>query len=731
MEFSEKLVRRQLERMQPFLAAQSIEGMRKGQDRVGALLAKTKKKQVHTSDVHHPRLSLALASPHDERRDGIVLYLHGGGYVCGGLDYAKGFASVLAAECGEKVMCLAYRLAPEAPFPAALEDALDAYRHLLSTGYLPERITLCGESAGGGLCYAICYKLRELRLPLPSGIIAISPWTDLTMSGESIVSNRANDPSLCLESLELFANACTPDPDVRLSPFVSPLFGDMKGLPPSLIFTGGDEILKDDAVRMHEKLLAAGCRSELVLAERMWHAYVLYCLKERRDDYAAISIFLDKTATAPRKLRWMRLDNAAKIFPAAKRRHWNNFFRLSATLVEEVDRSVLRAAMDVTMRRFPSIAVRLCKGFFWYYLEELSSSPDLSDEQSWPLAHTPFDTINKCALRVIVYKNRVAVEFYHALTDGSGGMVFLKSLLAEYIEQKYGVRIPCEMGVLDRHERPRESELEDSFSKYAGKVSLKRSASAVYKLRCTPEPIGVRHLTSFILDVDRLLALSRSKGISLTVFLASCMLLALQNLQNEQLPDKKKQRPLRVVVPVNLRKLFPSDTLRNFAHVVMPEIDPRMGDFSFDEIASAVKHQLGLLATRKNLQAMFTPNVNAERSPVLRVMPLFVKNIAMKLIYDTVGERTNCLNLSNLGAVELPKGMESFIKRFDFVLGVQATKPNNCGVLSYGGKLYINFIRNTVEPSLERHFFAVLKGLGVPALVESNSASMPDGAKRQ
>lgn len=725
MEFSEKLVRKQLERMKPFLAAQTLEAMRMGQDKAGALLAKTKRKEVEVKDIAHPRLSLALACPHDERRDGIILYLHGGGYTCGGLEYAKGFASVLAAECGVKAACLAYHLAPEFPYPAALEDALDAYRYLLSAGYLPERITLCGESAGGGLCYALCCRLRELRLPLPSGIIAISPWTDLTMSGESIAYNSQNDPSLSVESLKYYSECYASD---TKDPFVSPLFADLSALPPSLIFVGGDEILLDDSTRLHEKLLSSGCSSDLVIAENMWHGYVLYCLKEHHGDFARIDEFLMKTATAPRKLRWMRLDNAAKIFPAAKRRHWNNYFRLSATLAQEVDRGILKSAMDVTLRRFPSIAVRLGKGFFWYYLEEISEAPEISSEQCWPLAHTPFGAINKCALRVIVYEKRIAVEFYHALTDGTGGLIFLKSLLAEYIEQRYGVRIPCEKGVLDRHEEPRAAEMEDSFSKYAGKVSLKRSASTVFKLQCTPESIGVRHLTTFILDVDRVSALSKQKGVSLTVCLASCMLLALQNLQNEQIPDKKRQRPIRVVVPVNLRKFFPSETLRNFAHVVMPEIDPRMGDHTFDEIASAVKHQLGLLVSEKNLQAMFTPNVKAERNPLLRVMPLFVKNMAMKLIYDTVGERTNCLNLSNLGAIELPDGMQHYIDRFDFILGVQATKPNNCGVLSYNGTLYINFIRNTVEPSLERHFHEALRSVGLRPLVESNLSSIPKRA---
>ena len=206
------------------------------------------------------------------------------------------------------------------------------------------------------------------------------------------------------------------------------------------------------------------------------------------------------------------------------------------------------------------------------------------------------------------------------------------------------------------------------------------------------------------------------------------MLLALQRIQDEQTPDKRRQKPIRVVVPVNLRRLFPSRTLRNFVHVIMPEIDPRMGDYEFSEILTSVKHQLGLLVTKKNLCAMFTPNVNAERSPLLRVMPLFLKNIAMKLVYDTVGERTNCLNLSNLGDIKVPDAMRRYVTRFDFILGVQPRRLAGrnavpvCGVLSYNGKLYMNFIRNTVEPVLEFQFYQVLRELGLHVKVESNGA---------
>lgn len=717
MELSEKFVRKQLERMKPFTTGISLEAIRKGQDLLGVILAKTVRKNVNIEKVKLSSSTCAWITPHDERRKGVILYLHGGGYTCGDLEYAEGFGSILATDCGIKVFCLAYRLAPENPFPAAINDALEAYRMLLSSGYLPGQIVLCGESAGGGLCYCLCNKLKQIHLPTPAGVIAISPWTDLTQSGESFEFNRSVDPSLRKETLDFYARCYSEN---ITDPLVSPLYGDTRELPPSLIFVGSDEVLLDDSRRMHQKILENGGSSQLIVADRMWHAYVLFCIKEREGDFDVINSFLDKFLTHERKLRWMRLDNAAKIFPAAKRKNWNNFFRISATMVDDVDVEVLKSAVDVTIRRFPSIAVRLCRGAFWYYLEELSSAPEILEEQSWPLAHTPFESINACALKIIVYKKRIAVEFYHALTDGNGGLVFLKTLLAEYIEQKYNVNVPSEYGVLDRLEEPSEEEFEDSFFKYRGEVSTSRSASEAFKVHYTREPDDFLHVTTMMLDSGAVLAEAKKHGVTLTNFLCAAMLLALKRIQDEQIPDRRKQKPIRVVLPVNLRRLFPSKTLRNFVHVIMPEIDPRMGDYSFDEICKVVYHQMGIDVTPKSMCAKFTPNVNAERFPVIRVMPLFVKNLVMRMIYDRVGERTNCLNISNLGDVKLPEVMKPYIARFDLVLGVQATKPNNCGVLSYNGTLYLSFIRNTVESSLESSFFEVLRGLGLKVKVESN-----------
>ena len=712
-----KLVRSQLNFFKPFVANCSLETTRRGQDKLGELMEAIHRRDVIVRDHDFGPFQGAWIMPKDERRQGVVLYLHGGGYTCGNLDYAKGFAATLADECGVRVFCAAYRLAPEDRFPAALDDALVSYQYLLSKGYPANQILLCGESAGGGLIYCLCLRLKQRKLPLPCGLIGISPWTDLTGSGQSYIDNRDIDPSMTPELLQFYAACYTDHPE---DPLCSPLFGDLTGLPPSLLFVGGDEVMLDDTRLLHKKLLAAGCRSKLIIAPERWHAYVLYYLNENMSDFDTINQFMTRVLSPARKLRWMRLDNAAKIYPAAKRRNWTNYFRLSATLTEPVDVQVLRAALDVTVRRFPSIAVRLRRGVFWYYLEEISKAPAIEEDKSYPLVHVPFDDVRRCAFRVLVYKNRLAVEFFHAVTDGTGGLIFLKTLTAEYLSQKYGIQIPAERGVLGRLEDPDPEELEDSFLRYAGQITASRKEQTAYHLSGTPEPDGFLDLTTLMLPVDAVKAKAKEFGVSVTEFIAAVMMKAISDLQTENVPRRMRRRPVKVLLPVNLRGLFPSRTLRNFASYVTPEIDPRLGDYSLAEICRIVHYRMGLENDARMMAAKIATNVASERSAVLRAMPLFIKNIAMKAVFDLVGECKSCLCLSNLGLVQLPDAMAPYVARMDFIIGVQAKAPHNCGVVSWDGTMYINMIRNIREPELESHFYRVLHTLGLPVKVESN-----------
>ena len=425
-------------------------------------------------------------------------------------------------------------------------------------------------------------------------------------------------------------------------------------------------------------------------------------------------------------LRWVRLDNAAKIYPAARSNEWSNVFRESVTLREDIDVDVLRSALDVTVKRFPSIAARLRKGMFWYYLQQLESAPNIREEQSYPLSYMDYKEMQTCALRVIVYNNRIAVEFFHSLTDGNGALIFLKTLTAEYLEQKYGISIPCEDGVLDRNEKPSEEELEDSFLKYAGKVPLSRQATDAWRLSKEPQKDGFINLTCFMLPVKETLALAHEHGVTVTAFFTAVMMKALINLQEENVPIISKRKMIKVLLPVNLRPLFPSKSLRNFVMYTTPELDPRLGEYTFDEICTIIKCKMGTEITPKFMSSLIATNVNDELNPFLRIIPLPIKNIAMKAVFDSVGERKSSLTLSNLGVVRMPEIMRQYVERMDFILGVQSASPYNCGMLSYGDTIYFNFIRSIRDAGLERHFFKILQEMGLPVTVDSNRSSMDE-----
>lgn len=420
-------------------------------------------------------------------------------------------------------------------------------------------------------------------------------------------------------------------------------------------------------------------------------------------------------------LRWLKLDNSAKIYPAARRRDWTNVFRIAVTFADEVDPAILKTALDRTVKRFPSVGARIRAGVFWYYIEEIPHAPEVLPEESVTLNRMTFRDIKNCAFRVLYYKKRMSVELFHSITDGNGALVFVKTLAAEYVRIRYGVQVPYDNGILNVSDPPAAEELEDCFAKYASPVNPGWKEPDAYQLSGTPEEDGFTHVTCGILDAEAIHSMAKERGVTVTTFLAAVMMKSIYDIQNEKVKNKKKLRHVKVLIPVDLRRFMPSRTMRNFAQYITPEIDPRLGEYSFDEMLAIIHHKLGLDLNSKHLAAKFTPNVRSEQMKILRIMPLFIKNIAMKLVYAAVGERKSSICMSNLGVVRLPEAMVPFVERIDFVLGVQATSPCNCGVIAYNGKIYVNFIRGIVEPDLERRFFTTLRALGAHVLIESNA----------
>src|ERR1700722_5040321 len=229
----------------------------------------------------------------ESRADRHVLYLHGGGHVAGAPALYRDFIWRIAAATCARVTIIDHRLAPEHPFPAALDDAVAAYRAMLADGVDPLRLAIMGESAGGGLGFSTLLKLRDQGSRLPAAAVALSPWTDLALTGESLRRNAKADPMLRADEAPLMAGYYLSGTDPR-NPYASPLYGDPSGFPPTLIQVGSDEILLDDSVRMAERMRAAGCRVELEIANGMPHAWQVWAriMPEARAAIARIGAFV-------------------------------------------------------------------------------------------------------------------------------------------------------------------------------------------------------------------------------------------------------------------------------------------------------------------------------------------------------------------------------------------------------------------------------------------------------
>lgn len=418
--------------------------------------------------------------------------------------------------------------------------------------------------------------------------------------------------------------------------------------------------------------------------------------------------------------RWMKLDNAAKIYPAARRRKWKALFRLSATLTEKIDPAVLERAQRSTLARFPGFALKLKRGVFWYYLEHNEGGPPIEPDGAYPCAPMQFKENNGFMFRVRYHERRIAVEIFHALTDGTGGLCFLKTLVAEYLSMKYGAQIPRDNEILDCSQPPSPNETEDAYLKYARNIPRSRREPDAYYLKGTEEPDGFVHIVTGMMPADAVLKRAREKQVSLTEYVTAALIMAIDKLQRRIVRHEWLYKPVKVCVPINLRNFYPTNTMRNFASYVNPGIDPRYGVYSFDEVLSAVHHYMRAEVTEKLLNAKISTNVRTEKHTALRLTPLFLKNIAMKMSFNRLGDRKATTSISNLGVVRLSDEMARYITRMDFILGPQSRNKIVCGAITYNDVLTLNFIRTIHESFLEREFFRYLVKLGIPVKVESN-----------
>lgn len=425
---------------------------------------------------------------------------------------------------------------------------------------------------------------------------------------------------------------------------------------------------------------------------------------------------------------WLRLDNSAKIWPALLSPRHSTMFRLTACLLEPVRLSVLEDALSDLLDRFPYFHVQLRRGLFWYYLEtHRAAEPSVEADSVNPCMNADLIGKGHMPVRVRAFNTRISVEFSHMVTDGTGALTFLRALVNRYCELS---GVPCSpMEGLPRAGEPVDPrEWEDSYldaivDSTSGLPRIPAPENS-FRIPSTLLPAGTYRVISGLLSARAVVALAKGHGISLTEYVGAVLLWCLQDIQERRVATQgrwEKVRPIRLTVPVNLRPMFDSRTLRNFFLFVDPGIDPRLGRYTFDEIADQVHHQMRFNLQKKRMRHLITRNVRGEQSVLNRLMPAFVKDAVLQVVFHFLGDRRYSMGLSNLGRVQMPVELDDLLSHWVFVPPPSPVSKVNCAMLSWQDTLCVSFGSMARGAELEKEFFRFFSSQGLQVYIESNA----------
>lgn len=404
--------------------------------------------------------------------------------------------------------------------------------------------------------------------------------------------------------------------------------------------------------------------------------------------------------------RTYAIDNASLLFLSLMRKDHTNAFRFTMTLTEDICPETLQMAVDRVYRRFPTVIAGFYPGFFHYLQVPAKSPPQVQPDPGVLHAMTKKE-IRECAYRVLYQGKNIAIEAFHALTDGYGAIASFTTLVAEYLRLKHGIHIPVEKTLIDLKETPAQDEVTDSYLEYqTGKPLLVPSRYAYQLPGQSPFAHGVqtcRHLipTQVLLDA------SHRYGVSMTALLSTAMADAVMEIQNRHL-GSHQAKPVRIMVPVDLRRMFPSKTLRNFILYALPTMEPQDSGKPFGELLRSFGKQMHNQIERSRLASIMAYNVRTQQAWYFRFIPWFVKRACLRFGYRFFGESNSSVTVTNLGNVQLPELMQPFVENIEVILTPRARSPYGCAVISYDGQVTINISRFGREPELEDVFFQKL-----------------------
>ncbi|MGL1892351.1 MAG: hypothetical protein OCD02_12035 [Spirochaetaceae bacterium] len=414
--------------------------------------------------------------------------------------------------------------------------------------------------------------------------------------------------------------------------------------------------------------------------------------------------------------RWFPIDNAGIFYPSIATDRVTTVFRLAVTTDHPIKIEKLQLALDRTLQDYPQFNVHCRRGFFWFYFEENKKRLLVTRDSLYPCRKIPLKRRGVHPLQIKAFHNRISLEISHAVTDGTGAFTFL-----QYLIHCYFIEIGHKIDLKERSESIIEEELEDSFKKYfKPQIPPPRKSDKAFHVPWKHDLKDAYNIISGFTPAANVKEVSKFYGVTITEYLLSVLGWALQEVYLA-MPEKKRRRkskPFRLMVPINLRKIFPSKSLRNFFLSVEPSFDPELGEFSFQEILKIIHHFMQVEVNDKYISRQISRNIRGQIDN--KLIPLPIKNLILISLYTKMGEGKYSTSISNMGIIDFDKSIKENIKRVEFIPPPSSLCKIKLGVVTCNDTLTISFGSTVKETKLEQLFFSRLVKDGIPVEIESN-----------
>lgn len=416
------------------------------------------------------------------------------------------------------------------------------------------------------------------------------------------------------------------------------------------------------------------------------------------------------------KLHWRRLDNSAKIFPISTGKKYSTVFRLSAVLKEKIEPSVLEEAVKQALEKYPFFKVRMKVGFFWYYLEENNKQPKIEEEQDYPCQYIDSRRNQNYLFKVTYFENKVNIDIFHSLTDGNSGTIFFKEIIYTYLELRYPE-------VFDEEERRTrkiecDCDSEDSYMKnYDKKAKSNASGKKAYILKGSKIPLGAISAIHELIDLEDLKRESKKQGATITQYLTAVLM---YSIYQENYQKAKGKRPVKVCIPVNLKKYFPSKTLSNFFSYITVEAEMKKEKLdTFDKILDFVKKDFSKRLTEEEIMKTMSTNVKIGNNPFIRPIPLLIKKAIVRLSYIEIRKYTTT-TFSNIGRIGIIGKYKDYVDYFLMLIAPEPVEKIKCSSCTFENKMVFTFTSILQDNHIEKRFYEFLKERGMKIKIESN-----------